>query len=83
MSKLHAAPLLGHVGQPQPGGAGLLAEADQLGQPVASFQWGVAVPAFDAGLSGLDDLGDEDPDPVADLFQVRRQGEIDGHVDSP
>ena len=74
----HAAPFPGHVGSPESGGAGLLAQAPEGRTP------GLGVAAAAERLDGgIDLVLDEVPHALAHLPDLRRKGEINRHGVSP
>ena len=78
VAEAHAAPLGGHVGQPEPLGEGLLPEASE-GGPVG-LAVGLLQPFLgDAHLGGADDVVDERADPAPELLELGGEAEVDAH----
>ena len=76
----HAAPLLGHVGQPQPGPLGLVAQLQDRDEVLAARRHpSLVVEPLDARL---DRVLDEGPHPGPDLLVLGGEREVDGHVSS-
>jgi hypothetical protein len=62
--------------QPQLSVLGCLAHAQQQREVLLAFHpLGIA----DLGLAGFDDLINERPDPLADVFEFGSEREVDGH----
>ena len=76
VTETHASPLLGHVRQPESPLARRRAHLDDAFDELPSI---VAVPAF---LDRSHDLVDQRPYAVADLFELGREAEVDGHEGS-
>src|SRR5207248_4113488 len=73
MSEAHPAPLLGHVRQPQPSLLRRLAHLDDALDELLAV---VAIPSL---LDGSHHLVDERAYAVADVLELGREAEIDGH----
>ena len=74
----HAAPLLRHVGQPDAGLLGLLAHVHE-GTDVRLAVVLLEVLVVDLLLRRLDHVVDERAHPGADLLELGREAEVDGH----
>ncbi len=78
VAEAHAAPLRRHVRQPEAGLLGLLAHLDQ-GSDVGLAVGLLEAFVVDLLLRRLDDALDERRVPAADLLELGRKAEVDGH----